>query len=111
MWLVVVQVLSGALGGYLAGRLRTKWRHVHDHEVFFRDTAHGVVVWGLSTVIGVVLAALTQHAVDAAPPSEEIAQQFALFMTMALLLGAFVAAVAAALGGMRRDEMHKKYRL
>ena len=37
-WMIVVQVLASALGGYLAGRLRTKWLHVHGHEVHFRDT-------------------------------------------------------------------------
>src|SRR5262249_16696683 len=41
IWIVVVQWLSSALGGYLSGRLRTKWVGVHTDEVFFRDTAHG----------------------------------------------------------------------
>src|ERR1700761_154598 len=41
-WMIVAQVLCAGLGGYLAGRLRTKWLHVHDHEVHFRDTAHGL---------------------------------------------------------------------
>ncbi|THD59278.1 hypothetical protein [Phenylobacterium sp.] len=55
-WMIVVQVLSAALGGYLAGRLRTRWTNVHGHEVHFRDTAHGLLVWATSTVAGVVLA-------------------------------------------------------
>jgi hypothetical protein len=37
--LIVVQWLSSALGGFITGRLRTKWTGVHTHEVFFRDTA------------------------------------------------------------------------
>src|SRR5690349_23801636 len=41
VWLVIVQWLSSGLGGYLAGRLRTKWSSLHTDEVFFRDTAHG----------------------------------------------------------------------
>jgi hypothetical protein len=52
VWIVIVQLLSSALGGYLAGRLRTKWVSVHTHEVFFRDTAHGFLVWAVSLVIG-----------------------------------------------------------
>jgi hypothetical protein len=32
--------------------LRTKWVGVHTHEVFFRDTAHGFLAWGLATVVG-----------------------------------------------------------
>jgi hypothetical protein len=39
------------MGGYLAGRLRTKWVNVHTHEVYFRDTAHGFLVWAVGIVI------------------------------------------------------------
>jgi hypothetical protein len=51
IWFVVVQWLSSALGGYLSGRLRTKWAGVHTDEVFFRDTAHGFLSWALATVL------------------------------------------------------------
>ena len=50
-WFIAVQWISSGLGGYLTGRLRTKWVGTHDHEVFFRDTAHGFVAWALATVI------------------------------------------------------------
>ncbi len=50
IWLIVVQWLSSAIGGYLTGRLRTKWVEVHSDEVFFRDTAHGFLSWALATV-------------------------------------------------------------
>ncbi|KRB58268.1 hypothetical protein ASE04_28200 [Rhizobium sp. Root708] len=50
LWLVVVQWLSSALGGYLTGRLRTKWAAVHTNEVFFRDTAHGLISWAVATI-------------------------------------------------------------
>jgi hypothetical protein len=53
--LIVVQWLASALGGYLTGRLRSKWVSTHTHEVFFRDTAHGLLMWALATVIGAVL--------------------------------------------------------
>ncbi|TPL48187.1 hypothetical protein [Mesorhizobium sp. B2-4-6] len=61
VWLVVVQWLSSGVGGYLAGRLRTKWVDVHTDEVFFRDTAHGFLAWALATllVVGVLGSALT----------------------------------------------------
>jgi hypothetical protein len=36
VWLIIVQWLSSAMGGYLAGRLRTKWADIHTGEVFFR---------------------------------------------------------------------------
>jgi hypothetical protein len=62
IWLIVVQWLSAAVGGYLAGRLRTRWIGTHVHEVFFRDTAHGFVTWAVATV---VVAALTVASVTA----------------------------------------------
>jgi hypothetical protein len=51
IWLIVSQWLSAALGGYIAGRLRTKWVGTHTHEVFFRDTAHGLITWSVATVV------------------------------------------------------------
>jgi hypothetical protein len=51
IWLVLTQWLSAALGGYLAGRLRTRWVGTHTHEVFFRDTAHGFVTWAVASVV------------------------------------------------------------
>jgi len=55
VWMVVVQWLSSAVGGYMAGRLRTKWVRLHTDEVFFRDTAHGFLVWCVATVAGAAL--------------------------------------------------------
>ncbi len=51
VWLIVVQWVSAALGGYLTGRLRAKWVGIHTYEVFFRDTAHGFLSWALATVV------------------------------------------------------------
>ncbi|HTE13756.1 MAG TPA: hypothetical protein VK642_01635 [Burkholderiales bacterium] len=57
VWLIATQLIASALGGYLAGRLRTKWVDVHTDEVFFRDTAHGLLAWGVSVVISAALLA------------------------------------------------------
>jgi hypothetical protein len=57
IWLIVVQWLASALGGYLAGRTRTKWAGIHTHEVAFRDTAHGLATWALATLIISIIAA------------------------------------------------------
>lgn len=45
LWLIVTEFISSAMGGYLAGRLRTKWAGIHSDEVYFRDTAHGFLAW------------------------------------------------------------------
>ena len=52
IYLIVVAMLSSTIGGYIAGRLRTKWTGLHSEEVLFRDTAHGFLAWGLATVFG-----------------------------------------------------------
>jgi hypothetical protein len=61
--LIIVQWLSACVGGYLAGRLRTRWIGTHTHEVFFRDTAHGLVTWSLATVIVAFVAATSASSV------------------------------------------------
>jgi hypothetical protein len=54
VWLILVEIIASAIGGYLAGRLRTKWVGVHSHEVYFRDTAHGFLGWAVGLVITTV---------------------------------------------------------
>jgi hypothetical protein len=57
LYLVVIAMLASSIGGYIAGRLRTRWVGVHSDEVYFRDTAHGFVAWALASVLGAVLLA------------------------------------------------------
>ena len=61
-WFVAVQWIASGLGGYLTGRLRTRWVGTHDHEVFFRDTAHGFVTWALATIVLALLIAAAASA-------------------------------------------------
>ena len=49
--LLIIQWLSAGVGGYVTGRLRTKWVGTHTHEVFFRDTAHGFIAWAVATLL------------------------------------------------------------
>lgn len=66
VWLIVTQWLSSFMGGYITGRLRTKWIGVHTHEVFFRDTAHGLLAWAVATaVVGAVALSATVSAAGA----------------------------------------------
>src|SRR5690606_2988186 len=62
LFLLAVAMLASTVGGYIAGRLRVRWAGVHQDEVYFRDTAHGLVTWALAAVIGASLlgAATTQ---------------------------------------------------
>lgn len=58
--LILMAVMASALGGYIAGRLRTKWVGIHVDETYFRDTAHGLLAWAFATVLTAsVLTAVT----------------------------------------------------
>ena len=49
--------MASALGGFLTGRLRVRWTRSPLDEVYFRDTAHGVLAWAFATVMGAALLA------------------------------------------------------
>jgi hypothetical protein len=57
IWLIVTQWISSAMGGYISGRLRARWMGTHTHEIFFRDTAHGLITWAVATVVVFAVAA------------------------------------------------------
>jgi hypothetical protein len=65
LWITFTQLAASAIGGYIAGRLRVKWATVHTDEVYFRDTAHGMLAWAVATLLtaalftGVLSSALT----------------------------------------------------
>jgi hypothetical protein len=115
IWLIVTQWSASSLGGYLAGRLRTKWVAVHTDEVFFRDTAHGFLAWALGTLVTVAFLATTLSAMSGVPVdthtanvatdvAQKAAAKVAMFGALSLFIGAFIASAAAALGGKQRDE-------
>src|SRR5580658_2022650 len=54
VWLIFIEVIASALGGYLTGRLRTKWTIIHTDEVYFRDTANGFLAWAVALLISVI---------------------------------------------------------
>lgn len=114
VWLVVAQWVSAGVGGYLAGRLRTRWLGTHVHEVFFRDTAHGLITWAVTTVA--VFALAVPWAESAPWPDAHVAvssvdldlvrkaaAETAIYFALSLLIGAFISSVAAAIGGRQRD--------
>src|ERR1700689_637729 len=51
LYFIVTAMIASGVGGYLAGRLRTRWTGAHTREGFFRDTAHGFLAWGFATLL------------------------------------------------------------
>jgi hypothetical protein len=109
VWLILTQWIASGLGGYLTGRLRTRWIGTHDHEVFFRDTAHGFLTWALAAVAAGILAgpAIAGAGASAAAADPDAVRRAAsalsIFTALSMLVGAFIASVAAAIGGHERD--------
>jgi hypothetical protein len=59
VWVTFMQLAASALGGYIAGRLRTKWIDLQTDEIVFRDTSHGFLAWAIATLFTATLATST----------------------------------------------------
>jgi hypothetical protein len=55
VWVTFMQLAASALGGYIAGRVRTKWIDLQTDEIVFRDTAHGFLAWAVATLFTAAL--------------------------------------------------------
>lgn len=67
IYLVLAAIMSAAVGGYLTGRLRRRWTAADEHEVYFRDTAHGLVGWAFSIILSAGLLAGASSAMIGVP--------------------------------------------
>jgi hypothetical protein len=78
VWLIVTQWLSSALAGYITGRLRTRYTGIHTKEVLFRDTAHGLLAWAVSTaIVGAVAFSVTISATSSAATAASASVDYA----------------------------------
>ena len=57
-WAMAQQIGSIMLGGYVAGRMRSRW-HEPGHEAEFRDGLHGALVWAVAVLISAFLVFMT----------------------------------------------------
>ena len=57
-WAMAQQIGSIMLGGYVAGRMRSRW-HEPGHEAEFRDGLHGSLVWAVAVLISAFLVFMT----------------------------------------------------
>jgi hypothetical protein len=100
IWITLTQLFASGLGGYLAGRLRTKWADALGDEVYFRDTAHGFLAWcvaslGTAAVLTSVVGSIASGGLQA---GATVAGQVASTATTAAAAGAAGAADANARG-------------
>jgi hypothetical protein len=102
LFLCIVQIISSGVGGYLAGRLRTKWVDLHTDEVYFRDTAHGFLAWCVALVLsaaflgaaaaGMVGASATTRATSSASSADSAALEANRYYIDSLFRGGKAAA-------------------
>src|SRR3979409_267542 len=57
LYFIVMAMISSAIGGYLAGRLRNRWIGGAATAVVFRGDLHGFLAWALASVLGALLLA------------------------------------------------------
>ena len=62
LWAMMQQIGAFMVGGYVAGRMRSRWREPTQHEVEFRDGLHGGLVWAVGIVIAAALVMATAGA-------------------------------------------------
>jgi hypothetical protein len=114
IYLIVMAMIPAIIGGYLAGRLRSQWQTVHEHERYFRDSAHGFLVWALATIVcAAVLGGAFTHLLGgataglaptvAADVARKSAATFSLWLVASMLAGALSASLAAIEGGNLRN--------
>ncbi len=53
-WTMAQQIGAAMVGGYIAGRMRSRWGETTD-EVEFRDGLHGGLVWAVGVIISAAL--------------------------------------------------------
>ncbi|RYY76175.1 MAG: hypothetical protein EOO52_01235 [Gammaproteobacteria bacterium] len=98
LWVTLTAVVASGIGGYIAGRLRSRWVAVHSDEVYFRDTAHGFLAWAVATLTTAALltSVITGILGTAAETGAKVAQSAAV--------GTAVAASTAAVAANKTDE-------
>lgn len=101
LWVVFVALASSSAAGYLAARMRSRFYDASQDESEFRDGAHGLVAWAVSTVVAVVALAILS-ALSAAGAGEaasaELGEEAANFAANIATIFNFASAAGAALG-------------
>jgi hypothetical protein len=101
VWLVLIHILASGLGGYIGGRLRTKWVSLQTDEVAFRDTAHGFLTWAVATLLtaAMLTSAMTTIVSGGVRAGAQVASGAASAATTAAASGAAAAGADASKSG------------
>lgn len=102
LWLFVMALASSAGGGYIAGRMRSRWNDASKNEVEFRDGVHGLAVWAVSTIVvaafAAIAATLAALGVEADATATDLPANVVEYTQTITLVYGFATAAASALG-------------
>lgn len=103
LWVFWTQLIASIFGGYFAGKAAGNYSTKHNHEYEFRDGTHGLLAWGLSTILTAIglavigfLSSLAPHTtaeVNAA--AQSLARKTTVLFGFTVAASALVSAVAA----------------
>jgi len=97
IWVAVSLVASYMTGGYITGRMRRRVDSASADEVTARDGINGLVVWGLGTIVGVMmLGSAVSSTLSAVGSAASVAGSAA---------GTVVSATGSAVGGVAQGAM------
>jgi hypothetical protein len=77
-WIILTPTIAASIGGYLCGRLRTRWLQTHTTEVQFRDAAHGLLTWATASIVSVAICAATIHLLMQRAPQLSMTQELTI---------------------------------
>ncbi|HPD83521.1 MAG: hypothetical protein R3D88_04630 [Alphaproteobacteria bacterium] len=117
LWILATQMAASAVGGYTAGRLRSRTPDLTPHENEVRDGFYGLSVWATSTAVVAVVAGISALVAlfidsevgplditpDLADREQSVAIIFAFILGSSSLVSAVIAWACATLGGDHRD--------
>ena len=118
LWILAIQLSASAVGGYMAGRLRTAAGDQTPHENEIRDGFYGLSVWAVSTVFVLIAVSVANGfmvSIEAADGTVDLTPElmeqerkamviFAFVVGASSMASAALAWAAATLGGDHRDK-------
>lgn len=102
LWLFLMALASSAGGGYIAGRMRSRWNDAAKEEVEFRDGVHGLAVWAVATLavaaFTAITAALAALGVEPGAATTDLPSNVVEYTRTITVVYGFATAAASALG-------------
>ena len=102
LWTALVALISATTGGYVAGRMRSRFADARESEVEFRDGVHGLTVWAASTIVAAIviglIGVLSAIGISVETEAAQLSADQQRWASNMGIIGAFATATGSALG-------------